>query len=116
MNVSQAPIKLERGALIAHAALIEDPRLIIGLEEEFTEEQYVNYVSHRDQKGVQESTSQGVQEGTSHGSGASGNASHGLRASGNAPQRASGNAPQSTSRDVAHGNARFASWKEGTRG
>jgi hypothetical protein len=86
MNLSQAPVKLERGALVAHAALIEDPRLIIGLEEEFTEEQYVNYVSHRDQQGVQEGTSQGIPEGMS------------------LNLRASGNAPQSISRDMARGS------------
>ena len=100
MNLSQEPIKMERGALVAHAQHIEDPRMIIGLEEEFTEEEYVNFVSksqktdHR--KGVQESTSL---------KGASRDASHGSRASGDAPKVVPRDGtPRSTSRDVAQEN------------
>jgi hypothetical protein len=45
MNVSNEEVRMKRGAFVAHGAHITDPRMLIGLEEEFTEEEYVNFVS-----------------------------------------------------------------------
>jgi Aspartyl protease len=44
MNLSFEPLVLKRGTFVAHAQHITDPRMIIGAEEEFTEEEYVNFV------------------------------------------------------------------------
>ena len=43
MNVTDHPIVVKKGSAVAWAARIADPRMIIGLEEEFTEDQYNGY-------------------------------------------------------------------------
>jgi hypothetical protein len=62
MNLSEEEVKIKRGTLVAHGAHIVDPRMLIGLEEEFTETEYVNFTVSRGKESSRGAVSTGTKE------------------------------------------------------